>query len=178
MKIEIRENSITLDGVEYIKKEQAPKDGEVWCVVLNDEREWLIIFKSFDSYIYNYCAYSYSSNELYDGNTIGILTTRNNVKEYCRATPEQEAFLYSKLAEKGKKWNAETKTLEDLPKPLKEGDLAIFWDNDKRCAVIGVYKKSITVSYNSLFTHLRMGGVQYINAIPFESIEQYKEFIK
>ena len=30
--IKINENSITLDGVEYIKKEQTPKDGEVWYV--------------------------------------------------------------------------------------------------------------------------------------------------
>ena len=63
-------------------------------------------------------------------------------------------------------------------KPAVTGELAIFWDDEKRFAVIGEYLKSMGESTFTFFKHIRLGGVQYVNAIPFESIEQYREFIK
>ena len=96
---------------------------------------------------------------------------KKDVKLLRHATPEEIKLLHSKLAENGKKWNAEKKCLEDLPKPLKEGDLAIFWDDDKTESFIAKY---VRIERNGYYSNCGW----FKKVIPFESIEQYREFIK
>jgi hypothetical protein len=55
------------------------------------------------------------------------------------------------------------------------GELAIFWDDDKDAAIIGKL-----IQLNNGFVDYRYCGnsEDFRNAILFESIEQYKEFVK
>lgn len=62
-------------------------------------------------------------------------------------------------------------------KPAVTGELAIFWDDNKSRAIIGSFLFCGQSIY-SPFNQIRLGGIQHKNAIPFESIEQYLEFIK
>lgn len=184
MEIKINENSCIIDGVEYVKKEQkeqlTPKDGEVWCVETGSK--WIIIVKYWGDSIRDYCAYSYSTGNLFFGENANNDKLCNNydVANAYIPTLEEIELLHSKLAENGKRWNAEKKCLEDLPKPLKEGDLAIFWDLDRSGAIIAKYEythspENLPIKSNKSW-HQTNRGV-YQNAIPFESIEQYKQFI-
>jgi uncharacterized protein YodC (DUF2158 family) len=58
---------------------------------------------------------------------------------------------------------------------LKEGDLAIFWDDDKNAAVIGKYGK---FTAGQPFPHSNHREHIWKNALKFESKEQYERLIK
>ena len=58
---------------------------------------------------------------------------------------------------------------------LKEGDLAIFWDDNKDAAVIGKYSQ---FTVGQPFPHSNHRGDIWKNAIKFESKEQYKKLLK
>jgi|LSQX01.1.fsa_nt_gb uncharacterized protein YodC (DUF2158 family) len=58
---------------------------------------------------------------------------------------------------------------------LKEGDLAIFWDDDKNAAVIGKYGK---FTAGQPFPHSNHREHIWKNAIKFESKEQFEKLIK
>ena len=65
---------------------------------------------------------------------------------------------------------------EDIPEEPKKGDLAIFWDKDKRYAAIRFYEQS--VGSGTRILHKDQNGFDWDNAIKFESKEQYERFIK
>ena len=58
---------------------------------------------------------------------------------------------------------------------LKEGDLAIFWDDDKNAAVIGKYGK---FTAGQPFPHSNHREHIWKNALKFESKEQFEKLIK
>lgn len=58
---------------------------------------------------------------------------------------------------------------------LKEGDLAIFWDDNKETAMIDKYDYFIG---DFTFPHRDRRGVVWKNAIKFESKEQYEKLLK
>ena len=64
----------------------------------------------------------------------------------------------------------------DIQKKKKKGDLAIFWDDDKRYAALRFYEKS-NESEGRIW-HKDSFGFNWDNAIKFESKEQYERFIK
>ena len=88
------------------------------------------------------------------------------------ATPEEKQLLDDKLKEQGKRWNAEKKCIEDLPNEPQIGDMCIFWDNEKEYAVCALYGGA----KHDYF--MDTTGAMWQNCIPFESVEQYKNFIK
>jgi hypothetical protein len=65
---------------------------------------------------------------------------------------------------------------EEKPKHKEPiiGELAIFWDIDKEWALVGIYS-GWSDEQNG---HDSNVGFIWDNAILFESIEQYKEFVK
>ena len=65
---------------------------------------------------------------------------------------------------------------EDIPAELKNGDLAIFWDNNKEHAIIRFYKK--LNEREEYFQHKDQSGFYWKNAIKFESKEQYEKLLR
>ncbi len=65
---------------------------------------------------------------------------------------------------------------EDIPEKPKEGDLAIFWDGVKEYALIRFYDRPN--ESEEYFQHKDQSGLDWKNAIKFESKEQYERFIK
>ena len=59
---------------------------------------------------------------------------------------------------------------------LKKGDLAIFWDGVKKYAAIRIYDRSNESA--GYLRHKDIQGLNWANAIKFESKEQYERFIK
>jgi len=66
--------------------------------------------------------------------------------------------------------------LEPYVEELKKGDLAIFWNDSKKYAVIRFYEKSY--GSGTRFRHKDSLGFHWKNAIKFESKEQYEKLIK
>ena len=73
-------------------------------------------------------------------------------------------------------YNLHEDWLEPYAEELKEGDLAIFWDNNKKYAIIRFYKK-LNESEVS-FRNKDQSGFDWKNAIKFESKEQFEKLIK
>lgn len=175
MKIEINATSITIDGIEYEKKEQpTPKDGEVWYVKVKSYNQYIFTYKSgCGGSTRKYFGYSIEGNNLYlDFN---LVCYDHEIESLRPATPEEIALLHTKLAEQGKVWNAEKKQLEDY-RELKVGELVIGFNNDKLDATIA--RLRIQKCGHYFDCPYLIGDNWYKNAIPFESIEQYREFIK
>ena len=63
----------------------------------------------------------------------------------------------------------------NIQEELKKGDLAIFWDEDKRYAALRFYEKS-NESEGRIW-HKDSFGFNWDNAIKFESKEQYERLI-
>jgi hypothetical protein len=72
-------------------------------------------------------------------------------------------------------FNFREEWLEPYVEELKEGDLAIFWDDDKNAAVIGKYGK---FTAGQPFPHSNHRELIWKNAIKFESKEQYEKLLK
>ena len=72
-------------------------------------------------------------------------------------------------------YNLHEDWLETYAKKLKKGDLAIFWDSDKGSAFIGEYNCFLK---DVKYPHRDNRGDVWVNAIKFESIEQYRKLLK
>ena len=66
--------------------------------------------------------------------------------------------------------------LEPYVEELKKGDLAIFWDDYKEFSTIRIYDRSN--ESEEYFRHKDQNGVNWKNAIKFESKEQYEKLLK
>ncbi len=173
MKIEINANSITIDGIEYEKKEQpTPKDGEVWYIAIG-YWDWVCIHKSDMNDTRYYACYGIKDESIAIN---GFICSNKTPFTRRLATPKEIAFLHTKLKENGKVWNPDTKTLEDY-RELREGELCIGWNKEKKDAIIGVL--NAYRGNNRLYDYVYLIGTYgFSNAIPFVSIEQYEQFRK
>ena len=122
---------------------QDAKDGDI--LVCNKE---ILIFKSYSvitNLIYFYCWYDEHTNNFHSKEVIDILsTTRDNIYP---ATKEQRDLLFQKIKEAGYKWNAETKTLENLIKPkFKVGDKIKHKETNNVYEILKVYDNSYGIA--------------------------------
>lgn len=67
--------------------------------------------------------------------------------------------------------------LEPYVEELKEGDLAIFWNDDKKLATIRIYYDRSNESDEHLW-YKDTPGFIWANAVKFESVEQYRKLLK
>ena len=136
--------------------------------VVNEFDSILILKEADGDRIFDH-AYLPAYGELF----INKVASYDGIKRH--ATEEEKQKLLDALAKEGKRWNAEKLCVEDIPAELKEGDLAIFWDNNKRHAIIRIYKQ---FRMGAPFPHQDCMESRWINAIKFESKEQFEKLIK
>ena len=72
--------------------------------------------------------------------------------------------------------NERVSEAEDIPEEPKKGDLAIFWEENKKYATIRIYDQS--KESEEYVRHKDNIGSNWANAIKFESKEQYERLIK
>lgn len=77
---------------------------------------------------------------------------------------------------KGISWSFHEDWLEPYVEELKKGDLAIFWDDNKRYATLRFYEQS--VRSGTCLQHKDSLGLNWENVLKLENIEQYKRLIK
>lgn len=91
-------------------------------------------------------------------------------------TPEEIALLDSKLAEQGKFFNKETMRIEEIKKEPIIGEMVIGWELNKKEAIVGVLND--VYEYGEDMLVYKISGRWLRNIMPFESTEQYRNFIK
>lgn len=229
--IEVNDDKIVIN----LEKKWMPKDGEYIAI---DNRGVLIGISNGEVRRGNSGVEIYVGI-CYDGSIVFNSSFGYQMDSILRpATPEEIQLLTNKLKERGKRWNAEKKLIEDIPTwkvgdwfiphkpkepkeppywagymdifnneklkvesitregylcsnkfnfhpdwcekteaPKKEpqiGDMCIFWGASKQEAIISILKEydGSSVPYRAI------SGFWYAYCIPFESIEQYKQFIQ
>lgn len=161
---------------EKLEEKQAPyepKDGEYCYVKTKIKSEYIFIKNCGTALTSKYISlYLNKNNKHFTLGFCGSCTADADITELRPATPEEKQLLDDKLKEQGKRWNAEKKCIEDLPNEPQIGDMCIFWDNEKEYAVCALYGGA----KHDYF--MDTTGAMWQNCIPFESVEQYKNFIK
>lgn len=123
------------------KAEWQPQDGDI-CYV-----ESVTGYK--DAFIYKAggrkTEYYASSASI----TLGAVISDENIITLRPATEEEKHKLFDALAKQGKRWNAEKKCVEDIPKPYKfrKGDPVLVRDNECNSWRIGAYVSEDAVSF-------------------------------
>lgn len=149
-------------------KEQEFKDGDIvfWESKSDSENNGIGIVKSnINKAIYFYFDLVKQSGLIID---TAFVMEINVIARL--ATEEEKQKLFDLLENKGKKWNPETKQIEDI---LKVGDLAIFWNKNKKEAIVSeiLETNKSGVPYRSTYSWFN-------NAIKCTSLEQYINFKK
>ena len=93
-----------------------PQDGDI-CYVKSILAEWLFIKKG-DINETDTCACMKLVNDCVDL-IPGHVTRDDMIEELRPATDEEKQRLFDAMAKKGKRWNAEKKVVEDIPKPYE-----------------------------------------------------------
>lgn len=95
------------------------KDGDVVSAIISGKLWYGIYKKEFDRVLYCYVSYSTVTESMYQQSNVCSI---NSISEMHFATEEEKQKLFQAIKDNGYKWNAETKTLENLPK-FKDGDV-------------------------------------------------------
>lgn len=124
-------------SVELEKERYEPKDGDVvYAKVRHNDNDAIFIYKkTVENRIYGYAGYNIGYDKMVDMHGFAYITPNiiGDLIEYRPATEKEKKLLFDKLAEAGKKWNPETKNIEDVRwRAKKEGIYyhIISGDND------------------------------------------------
>ena len=118
------EDGVLSVSVEMVKERYMPKDGDfVTCG--NGYRLWVIIYKHTEHDPHECCYYYVMKNKGLD--TI-MFDNYCNAQDTLRpSTEEEKRELLDALAKEGKRWNAETKQIEALPRWRADINEAYFY---------------------------------------------------
>ena len=159
----LKEIESGVDSLMELVEEPKYKDGDF---VVNEVGSILIFREEVGDSIYDHAFLARDLMLL----TNPVAQSFYGIKRY--ATEAEKRELLDALAKAGKRWNAEKKCVEDTPEELKEGDLAIFWDDGEyTSALIRQYKRYEWLYYDQY-------GDWWENATKFESKEQFEKIIK
>ena len=108
------------------KKKYEPQDGDVCFVRTDAGNRFVFIIKRDDEpgeEIHGYIIMATNSKSLYSSN-VPCVCKRKSIRELRPATDEEKQMLFDALEKKGRRWNAEKKVVEDIPKPheFKKGE--------------------------------------------------------
>ena len=108
------EDGVLSVSVEMVKERYMPKDGDFVTFCSGCQRKWVIIYKKTE-HDPNECSYYYVMKNIGLDN-ITFDNYCNAQKTLRPATEEEKRELLDALAKEGKRWNAEKKCIEDLPR--------------------------------------------------------------
>ena len=163
--IEVQGDKIIIN----LEQEYIPEDGEYFYVKSKTGNEFLGIKKGGEYITSRYC--SFNVHKPHINLEDSYITDDEWVKVIRPATAEEKELLDKVLEEKGKRWNPETKQIQEIP---EIGDLCIFWGSLKKHAMCCKLEE---IRQNENLRYISSIGA-YLNCIPFQSVEHFKEFIK
>lgn len=146
------------------KTEWKPQDGDICYVKGAHGVEWVFIK---DAREYKTASYI---RVILDNDCLDtVIACEKSIKELRPATDEEKQRLFDAMAKEGKRWNAEKKVVEDIPKPyeFKKGDPVLVKDEGGKWR-IGVFVRR----ENSFYGYRTrpadgIGEIGYHNCIPY-----------
>ena len=130
------------------KSEWNPQDGDV-CFVKTATGNCFIFIKRDhkpDEEIHSYACFDTNLWSLCPAK-VSCVCDRQSIRELRPATEDEKQKLFDAMAKQGKRWNAEKKVVEDIPKPyeFKKGDPVLV-----RNVPVGKWHLSAFVGYNQI----------------------------
>ena len=124
------------------KSEWKPQDGDI-CYVDAMFAEWVFIKKG-DTCKTDTCACMNLGNDCVDL-IPGHVTTDDRIYELRPATEEEKRMLFDAMSKDGKRWNAEKKVVEDIPKPyeFRKGEPVLVRNYDDGCWMLAAFSKKL-----------------------------------
>ena len=108
------DGKLNMETLEIEKPQPEFKDGDI-VYMGNAWNEYIGIIKNIPSG--NLIeTYAHCHKDSKEGATLGLWLNKNDSDEFRLATDSEKQQLFEALSKKGKVWNPETKTLDDLPK--------------------------------------------------------------
>ena len=131
------------------KQEYEPQDGDV-CFVRTDAGNCFIFIKREhkpDEEIHSYACFDTNLWSLCSAK-VSCVCDRKSIRELRPATDEEKQRLFDAMAKQGKRWNAEKKVVEDIPKPyeFKKGEPVLVRDNDENIWILSSFIQFIPTS--------------------------------
>ena len=146
------------------------KDGDIIKTITNNEYLFYSIYKGIeDKNVLTYIDYVPDENKIIS--ISGVLCLTDEITEQRFATEEEKQKLFDAIKAKGYKWNAETKTLEELITPkkfdittLKPFDKVLVRDSDKHIWCASIFSNTWKNKYYCV-------GMWHNQCIPYEGNE-------
>lgn len=134
-------------------------------------RSGVFIYKgTVDRLVYHYCYVELIHKVInfeYDNPFFQI----SDIRGY--ATINERQRLFDELAKVGKRWNSDQLCIEDIPKPLKVGDMVIAWGSTRDMSIIGKLK-----GIDNDAPRYFVGDWYFVNAIKWDGTrEQYEKIL-
>ena len=131
------------------KTKYEPQDGDV-CFVRTDAGNCFIFIKRDhkpDEGIHSYACFD-TNLWCLCSTKVSCVCDRKSIRELRPATDEEKQLLFDAMAKKGKRWNAEKKVVEDIPKPyeVKKGEPVLVRDNDENIWILSSFIQFIPTS--------------------------------
>ena len=169
------------------KKKYEPQDGDV-CFVRTAAGNCFIFIKREhkpDEEIHSYACFDTNLWSLCPAK-VSCVCDRQSIRELRLATEDEKQKLFDAMAKQGKRWDAEKKVVEDIPKPyeFKKGEPVLVRDGDKEIWRLRVYIGSIEDSkYTTYLVKSEVIDSKYRYCIPYNertmhllgTMEDYKE---
>lgn len=132
------------------KKRYEPQDGDV-CFVRTDAGNCFIFIKKdseVEEEIYSHASFDTNSQFLFPIK-VTCVCDRKSVRNLRPATDEEKKRLFDAMAKQGKRWNAEKKVVEDIPKPheFKKGEPVLVRDYENSRWFLAAYSGEDSVSF-------------------------------
>lgn len=154
-------------------EEQKFKDGD-FCLYDNGATSWMLIYKSLDP-SNSFGLKSYASWQ--ECNSRPIYDESYTLDGVLNILPDEDKHRMLNIMHKdGKDWDAVNRKVVDYVEPLKEGDLAILWNDDIASSCVKDIIRIIPRDDKSYLYGTE--ECAYENAIKCTSLEQYLELIK
>lgn len=114
------------------KKRYEPQDGDI-CFVKSDSGNCFVFIKrdgDGEYGLYNYASIDTNSSYLYPAK-VKYVCRKEDIRELRPTTDEEKQLLFNAMAKEGKRWNAEKKVVEDIPKlhEFRKGEPVLVRDN-------------------------------------------------
>lgn len=162
-----------------IEKPTSPfKDGDVVYVETKEGYQIVSVVKEFTEEMNPVVYFEYFLDEervciadKFDG--YNLLCDWKEIMVIRLATEEEKELLFSKLKELGKKWNADTKRIENLPHRFKPFDKVLVRNNNKNTWQIALF--SHIVNRRGVDFPYRVIGINsyyWMQCIPYEGNEE------
>ena len=122
------------------KAEWEPQDGDICYVKGAHGVEWVFIKNGRDHKTASYV------NMVLDNDSLDtVIAGEREIKELRPATDEEKQRLFDAMEKEGKRWNAEKKAVEDIPKPyeFKKGDPVLVRNDFNSVWQIAVYQERL-----------------------------------